>query len=67
MRLLVPFKGVGGSGGRGGLQAKCLVPCCCNRDSLKFDMQHDHVLKKLICDLLTLRGGGGGGGGGGGA
>ena len=30
-----------------------MVPCCCNRDSLKFDMQHDQVLKKYNFDLLT--------------
>ena len=30
-----------------------LVPCCCNRDSLKFDLQNDHVLKKWNFDLLT--------------
>ena len=35
------------------MQAKYLVLCCCNRDSLKFDMQHDHVLKKLNFNLLT--------------
>ena len=35
------------------MQAKYLVPCDCNRDSLKFDMQHDHVLDKWNFDLLT--------------
>ena len=36
-----------------GLQAKYLVLCCCNRDSLRFVMQHDHVLKKRNFDQLT--------------
>ena len=42
-------------GRRGGevLRAKYLLPCCCIHDSLEFDMQHDHVLKKLNFDLLT--------------
>ena len=35
------------------MQAKHLLPFCCNRDSPKFDMQHDHVLKKWIFALLT--------------
>ena len=34
-----------GGGGGGGLQIKNLRPCCCIGDSLKFDMQRDHVLK----------------------
>ena len=34
-------------------------PCCCNRDSLKFYMQYDYVLKKLNFALLTLDSGGG--------
>ena len=38
----------------GGLHAKYLlhvhVPCCCIHDSLYFDKQHDHVLKKLTID-----------------
>ena len=42
----------GGEMGRG-LRAKYLLPCCCISDSLKFDMQHDRVLKKLNFDLLT--------------
>ena len=29
------------------LQAKYLLPYCCMRHFLKFDMQHDHILKKL--------------------
>ena len=41
-----------------------MLPCCCIRDSLLFDMQHNHDLKKLSFDLLTLRVDGGGGGGG---
>ena len=53
-------------GGGGSLQAKYLVLCCCNRDSLKFDMQHDYVLKKWNFDLLTLSPGSGWGSGGGG-
>ena len=43
------------------MQTKYLRPCCCNRDSLSFDMQHDIVLKKLNFDLLTAGVGGGGG------
>ena len=31
----------------GAPQAKDLLPCCCIHVSLYFDMQHDHVLKKL--------------------
>ena len=30
-----------------------LLPCCCICYSVKFDMQHDHVLKKLNFYLLT--------------
>ena len=37
---------------------KKLLPCCCIRDSIKFYMQHDHVLKNVE---LTPGGGGGGG------
>ena len=37
----------------GALGAKCLRPWCCIHDSLKFDMQNDHVLKKLNFDVLT--------------
>ena len=37
----------------GALQAKYLLPCCCIHVSLYFDMQHDHVLKKLNFDVLT--------------
>ena len=36
-----------GGGGGGGLQAKYLLTCYCICNSLEFDMQHDHVLKKL--------------------
>ena len=43
------------------MQAKYLIPCCCNCDSLKFDTQHDHVLKKWNFDLLTPSPGSGGG------
>ena len=37
-----------GSGGgvEAGLRAKYLFPCCCIH--VKFEMQHNHVLKKLI-------------------
>ena len=37
----------------GVLRAKYLLPWCCIHDSLKFDMQNDHVLKKLNYDVLT--------------
>ena len=54
------------SSSEGGLQAKYLVPCCCNRDSLKFDMKYDHVLKKQtnmefspIDPIRRAKGGGG--------
>ena len=30
-----------------------VLACCCIRDSLLFDMQHDHVLKKLNFDLTS--------------
>ena len=36
------------------MRVKYYLPCCCNRDSLKFDMQHDHVLIKWSFDLLTI-------------
>ena len=36
--------------GMGGLLAKYLLPFCCIGDILKFNMQHDHVLKKLYFD-----------------
>ena len=40
----------------GGVQAKYLLPCCCIRDSLTFDIvQHDVVLKKRNFDLLNPR------------
>ena len=42
-----------GRRGKGGLRAKPFPPCKCLRDSLSFDMQHDHVLQKLNLDLLT--------------
>ena len=51
----------------GGLRAKYLLPSCCICDSLSFDLQNDHVLKKLNLDLMTPsqgRWGGGVGGGG---
>ena len=35
------------------MRAKYLLQSCCIRDSLSFDMQHDHVVKKLNFDLLT--------------
>ena len=37
----------------GALGAKYLLPWCCIHDSLKFDMQNDHVMKKLNFDVLT--------------
>ena len=37
----------------GALRAKYLLPWCCIHDSLNFDMQNDHVLKKLNFDVLT--------------
>ena len=37
----------------GGLQAKYLLPRFRICDSIYFDMQSDHVLKKLNFDLLT--------------
>ena len=47
------------------LRANYLLPCCCIHDFISFDMQHDHVLKKLTIDILTpyprvLEGGGSG-------
>ena len=33
-------------------QSRPCLPCCCIRDSLKFDMRHDHILTKLNFDLL---------------
>ena len=44
--------GGGGGGGGGRSEGRSL-------DALSFDMQHDHVLKKLSFNLLTLRDGGG--------
>ena len=32
---------------------KKLLPCCCIRDSILFDMQRDPVLKKLNFELFT--------------
>ena len=40
-----------------------MLPCCCIPDSFKYDLQHDHVLKKLNFDLLTPPPGSGAGGG----
>ena len=40
-------------GASGALLAKYWLPWCCIHDSLKFDMQNDHVLKKLNFDVLT--------------
>ena len=37
----------------GALRPKYLLPWSCIHDSLKFDMQNDHVLKKLNFDVLT--------------
>ena len=44
------------------MQTNYLVPWCCNRDSLEFDVQHDHVLKKWNFDLLIPSRGSGRGG-----
>ena len=33
------------------LWAKYLLPCCCKRRQLLFDMQHDHILKKFYFGL----------------
>ena len=49
--LLAPIPMIGE--GWGCLRAKYLLPCCCIRDSLYFDMQHDCVLKKFNFDVLT--------------
>ena len=68
--LLTPSPGSGGGEGRG-LRAKSkLLPRCCIRNYIKFDIQHNTtmLLKKLNFDQLSptlgLWGGGGGGGGG---
>ena len=47
--FLTSPKGLGGERGRS-LRVNFLLPCCCICDSLKSDMQHDHVLKKLNSD-----------------
>ena len=39
------------AGGGGGLLAKYSLLCCCMCDSFYFDMQHDHILKKLNFEL----------------
>ena len=45
--LLTPSPGSGGGEGRG-LRAKSkLLPRCCIRNYIKFDIQHDHVFKKV--------------------
>ena len=43
--LLTPLPGPWGGGG---MQIKYLLPCCCMRQSLSFDMQLDHILIKLL-------------------
>ena len=47
---LIPSPGSAGGWGLwvGGSAGKIFgtAICCCNRDSLQFDLQHDHVLKK---------------------
>ena len=47
--------------GGGGLSAKYLLPFCCIGDILKFNLQHDYVLKSCILTLRppVLAGGGG--------
>ena len=37
-----------------------MLPCCCIRDFISFDMYHDHAMKKLNFDLLTSSPGSGG-------
>ena len=32
---------------------KCLIPCCCIRDALYFEMHHGHFLKKSNVDPLN--------------
>ena len=49
----------------GCVKTEYVLAFCFIRHSLKFDMQHYHVLKKLNFDLLTPPPMGGGGGGGG--
>ena len=39
--------------GGGGCGKNKLLPCCCILGSHWFNMQHDHILKKLNYDLLT--------------
>ena len=47
-------------GSRIGVRAKYLLKCYCKLHSLQFDMQRDHILKKLILylggDIFGLRG-----------
>ena len=43
-----------GSEGEWGLGAKYLLPYWCICDSLKFEMQNGHVMKKLNFDFKTL-------------
>ena len=38
-----------------------MLACCSIRDSIKFDMQYDHVLKRLNFDILAPPSGSGGG------
>ena len=63
LELLTPRVMWGGGGG-GGLRPKYLLPCCCIRDSIQFDMQYDIVQKKLNFDQWTPPLGSGVGGGG---
>ena len=35
------------------VRTEYVLACCCIRHSLLFDMQHDHVLKKLNFDIFT--------------
>ena len=45
--LLTPSTGSGGGEGKG-LRAKSkLLPHCCIRNYIKFDIQHDHVFEKV--------------------
>ena len=42
------------------VRTEYVLACCRIRDSIYFDMQHGHVLKKLNFDLFTPWWGGGG-------
>ena len=63
--ILNPPKESGGGGGLGGSagkiyamcgcqRAKYLLPCCCIRDSLKFKMHNDRVLRPQAANHCAL-------------